>query len=290
MSKLAESERLLKIARQAALTVEESLRAAFRSTMEVGFKRDLHDPVTVHDKMTEAALAEFLLREVPDSTLVGEEGGGHGSGRINWYVDPIDGTANFARGLAFWCVSIAAVVDDRPVAGVIFDPIARNLFTASLSGAWLNGDPLCSRAVPRESEATLLTSYPGARDIATDGREQALAHFAELVEAFSTLRRPGSAALSIAHVAAGWADAALGVSLKPWDVSAAILLLEQSGGRYVPLTYGKATPEAAHLCPAHVALGRGADYPTLMAVAEAITAGRRGPPGATLRDGDELAG
>jgi myo-inositol-1(or 4)-monophosphatase len=275
MTLQAESAQLLDVARRAARAVEEPLRKAFRSTMEIDYKRDLHDVVTVHDKETEAALAEFIFREVPDSTMLGEEGGDRGSGRVRWYVDPIDGTSNFARGIAFWCVSIAAVIDDEVVAGVILDPVTGNMFAADLGGATCNDQPIKARAIADERQATLITGYPVSRDFARDGRETALGHYAELVETFSTLRRPGSAALSIAHVAAGWADAAAGFSVNPWDVTAAVLILEQAGGRYEPLTVGKVpagTPK--HLCPGYVALGAGGDYPTLRRVAEKISAGR----------------
>jgi myo-inositol-1(or 4)-monophosphatase len=275
MTTKTESAQLLDVAVRAARSVEQKLRAAFRSAMAIDYKRDLHDIVTVHDKETEAALADFIFREVPDSTMLGEEGGNRGSGRVRWYVDPIDGTSNFARGFAFWCVSIAAVIDEEPVAGVILDPVTGNLFAASLDGATCNGQPIRARAIADERQATLITGYPTIRDFSRDGREVALGHYAELVETFSTLRRPGSAALSIAHVAAGWADAAAGFSVNPWDVTAAVLILEQAGGRYRPLTLGKVPAGTArHLCPGYVALGAGGDYPTLTRVAELISLGR----------------
>ena len=95
-----------------------------------------------------------------------------GTGRIAWYVDPIDGTANFARGLASWCVSVGAVVGGEIVAGAIVDPVGGNVFSADLGGAWLNGAPIRSRAVPDERRATLITGYPVARDFRLDGRER----------------------------------------------------------------------------------------------------------------------
>jgi myo-inositol-1(or 4)-monophosphatase len=281
MSDHAEATRLLDVAIRAARLVEEPLRTAFRSGVDVAFKRDWHDVVTVHDKQSEASIYDFILGQVPDSTFVGEEGGHRGDGRVHWYVDPIDGTANFARGFAFWCVSIAAVVDDVPVAGVVLDPVAGHLFAADLDGATCNGHPIRSRARADEREATLITGYPASRDFAQDGRPKALTHFANLTEAFQTLRRPGSAALSISHVAAGWVDAALGLWVNPWDVSAAILILQQAGGRYVPFQLGKVpagTP--AHLCPGYVALGDGADYPTLLSIAGEVSADRDRPQGA----------
>ncbi|MBY3022212.1 inositol monophosphatase [Rhizobium leguminosarum] len=272
---LKRSRRLMEIAKGAAVAVREPLLQAFRSNIDVDYKVDLHDVVTIHDKRAEATIRAYILEHEPNSAIMGEEGGQTGSGGIQWYVDPIDGTANFARGLAFWCVSIAAVIGGEVVAGAIFDPVSGMMFTADLAGADLNDRPLRSRAVAEEAHATLITGYPVARDFRLDGREIALANMGELVETFSTLRRPGSAALSIAHVAAGWVDAAAGFGVNAWDVAAATLILKNAGGRYEPLTLGKVPVGAADfLCPGYVATGEGAHYPTLERVARSICENR----------------
>lgn len=271
----AEAATLREVAIEAALSVRDPLLTAFRSAMEIDYKVDLHDLVTRHDREAEAAIRAFILERVPDSTVVGEENGLSGAGPIAWYVDPIDGTANFARGLPSWCVSVGAVADDTIVAGAIVDPVGGNVFSADLDGAWRNGLPLRSRAEPEEQRATLITGYPVSRDFRLDGRDRALANFGELVETFSTVRRPGSAALSIAQVAAGWADAACGFGVNPWDVTAAILILRQAGGHYRPLGQGKVPPGAPdHLCPGYVAIGAGGRYPTLDRVADSISEAR----------------
>jgi myo-inositol-1(or 4)-monophosphatase len=263
------------VAVEAALSVRAPLLAAFRSPMAVDYKTDLHDLVTRHDRESEAAIRAFILERVSDSTVVGEEDGPSGEGRIAWYVDPIDGTSNFARGLGSWCVSVGAVSGGVIVAGAIVDPVGGNVFSADLGGAWLNGEPLRSRATTDERRATLITGYPVARDFRLDGREVALRNFGALVETFSTVRRTGSAALSIAKVAAGWADAACGFGVNPWDVTAAILILRQAGGHYRPLTQGKVAPGAPdHLCPGYVATGAGGRYPLLDRLADSISEGR----------------
>ncbi|MEO5325392.1 inositol monophosphatase [Mesorhizobium sp. CC13] len=272
MTGVDESRKLREVAEQAAKLVRVPLLDAFRSNIAVDYKVDLHDVVTRHDKESEVAIRAFILDRVPDSSVLGEEDGASGAGRVHWYVDPIDGTANFARGLAFWCVSVGAVIDDEIVAGAVYDPVAELMFSADLSGAWLNGAPLRSRSVADERHATLITGYPVARDLRLDGRERSLAHFGELAETFSALRRPGSAALSICHVAAGWVDAAAGFGVNAWDVAAAILILRQAQGAYLPLTLGKVGVEARDfMCPGYVALGEGADYPTLMRIARDIS-------------------
>ncbi len=269
------ARRLMKIAEGAARAAGVPLLAAFRSEMAVDYKRDLHDVVTIHDRQAEALIRDYIFAHEPNSAMLGEEGGQVGDGEIQWYVDPIDGTANFARGLAFWCISIAAVEDGAVVAGVVYDPVAGLLFSADIERSYLNGEVIASRAVADEARATLITGYPVSRDFRLDGRVVALARFGELVEAFSTVRRPGSAALSIAHVAAGFVDAAAGFGVNAWDVAAAILILNNAGGRYQPLSLGKVPEGAAdYLCPGYLAYGRGGDYPTLNRVAAAISAGR----------------
>ena len=269
------STQLMEIAKSAALAVRDPLLAAFRSDMTVDYKVDLHDIVTIHDKRAEATIRSFILEHEPDSAIMGEEGGQVGSGHIQWYVDPIDGTANFARGLAFWCVSIGAVIEGEVVAGAIYDPVADLMFAADLNTSYLNGAPLRSRSAREEDRATLITGYPVSRDFRLDGRDVALAHLGELVETFSTLRRPGSAALSLAHVAAGWTDAAAGFGVNAWDVAAATLILKKAGGQYEPLTLGKvALGSADFLCPGYIATGEGASYPTLTRVARSISESR----------------
>ena len=271
-SLLALSRRCRAVAMAAARAVQGPLIEAFRSQMDIDTKVDFHDIVTIHDKATEERLIAFILREMPDSAILGEEGGATGSGRVHWYVDPIDGTANFARGLAFWCISIGAVVGGQILAGAILDPISGTMFSADLTGAWAGEVPLRARAAAQEREAVLITGYPVARDLRADGRAEALENFAQLAESFATLRRPGSAALSIAHVAAGWADAAAGFGVNPWDVTAAILILKQAGGSYHPLPLGKVAPDAADfLCPGYIATGQGANYPTLTRIAQGIS-------------------
>lgn len=269
---IARSKKLTEIAKGAALAVHDPLIKAFRSNVAVDYKVDLHDVVTVHDEQAENTIRNFILEHEPDSAIMGEEGGQTGSGHIQWYVDPIDGTSNFARGLAFWCVSVAAVIEGRVVAGAIYDPVTEFMFSADLSRSYLNGKILQSRSIPDETHATLITGYPVSRDFRIDGRDAALANLGELVETFSTLRRPGSAALSIAHVAAGWADAAAGFGVNAWDVAAATLVLRNAGGRYYPLTLGKVPAGSTEfLCPGYVATGQGAIYPTLERVARQIS-------------------
>lgn len=266
------TDQILRTAIAAARLPGPDLLAAFRGDMRVDFKRDRHDLVTEHDRRAEAMIRDLIFREVPDSTFIGEEGGSTGTGRVGWFVDPIDGTSNFASGIAFWCVSVGAVVGGKVVAGAIFDPVADNLFCASAEGAWLNGKPLRSAGAAAEENATLVCGYPVTRDFRLDGKDLSLQRFGRMVETVATLRRPGSAALSLAHVAAGWVDAAMGFGANPWDVTAGMLIVEQAGGRYLPYALGKCPAGApAHHHPGYLALRGGADYPTLQGIARDIS-------------------
>lgn len=266
------SRHLREVAEGAARSVQQQLRAAFRGQMTVDHKRDARDVVTIHDKNAEKTISAYIFDHEPDSRILGEEGGAVGEGRVAWFVDPIDGTSNFIDGIAFWCVSVAASVDGRVVGAAILDPIADNLFSADVTGAWLNGEPLRSVAAATEVEATLITGYPNARELAAQGGA-ALTDFAELVLAFRAVRRTGSAALTLAHVAAGWADAAAGFNINPWDISAAELILTQAGGTYIPLAVGqRERPEHSYDHRGYIAVGGGGSYPTLMSIARDIAA------------------
>lgn len=230
---------LTAIASQAARAVGDRLRKAFRSRPAVDLKRDFQDPVTEHDRAAEETIRQVITSACPGSVIVGEEAGTQGAGEVTWYVDPIDGTANFAAGLPFFCVSIAAAVDGELVAGVIYDPVRDDEFTASTSGAWCNGAPISSVGATCDREAMLLTSYPTPRLLVGDGQEEML-RYGRMLTSFAALRRPGSAALKLAHVAAGWADVAYGQLASPWDVAAGALLVRQAGGVYLgdPLVKG----------------------------------------------------
>ncbi|MEV4110889.1 inositol monophosphatase family protein [Nonomuraea sp. NPDC049695] len=230
---------LLDIATEAARAVGPRLRKAFRSRPDVATKSDFHDPVTEHDRAAEETIRAVITARLPESAIVGEEGGSTGSGDLVWYVDPIDGTANFATGLPFFCVSIAAAVRGELVAGVVYDPVREDEFSATTEGAWCNGTPLRSGGASSDREAMLLTSYPTPRDVEVDA-EEALRRYGRFLASFSAVRRPGSAALTLAHVAAGWSDAAYGTRAHPWDVAAGALLVRQAGGVYLgdPLVQG----------------------------------------------------
>lgn len=219
------------IACDAALRAGTYLREQFQTGVSFQEKTAHHDIVTACDLRAEAIIREAIAARCPDSTVIGEEGGSQGDGVVRWYVDPLDGTNNFAHGLPFFCVSIGAAVEGEVRAAAIYDPVRDELFSASEAGAALNGAPLRTVGRAAEPHSLLLTDYPhpGHR------RPRDVELFGELVAIFNAVRRLGSGALALAWVAAGHADATLQANASPWDVAAGVLLVRRAGGQYLAL-------------------------------------------------------
>lgn len=271
------------IASEAATTAGTYLASVFRKPMEIHHKTSSHDQVTIHDQTAEELIRTAITQHCPGSTVIGEEGGtalagespnGVDRSTIVWHVDPIDGTSNFAQGFAFFCTSIGVEIDGHLRAGAIYDPMAQLLFSADDDGAYLNRQPLRTPPALGLPAATLITGYPTAADLAADG-PTATDRLRNWVETFSSVRRTGSGALSIAHVAAGWTDASFGTGVNTWDVAAAILILRRAGGTYQPIRYAAKTSTAAdHYAPGYLAYGPGMSYPILETAVAALEQGR----------------
>lgn len=226
------SQTLLTIGSDAALKAGEFILKAFRQEVAFEEKSSRHDLVTTYDREAERLIVDYIFHEYPDSTVVGEEAGARGEGAVQWYVDPIDGTTNFIAGIPFFNVSIGAAVDNQMVAGIIYDPVRRELFTASSQGAFLNSRPIQASGSQHDTGALLLTDFPyPGRSISGDD----YALFAQLVEKLRVVRRLGSVALELAYVACGRADAAFSALASAWDVAAGSFILEQAGGHYRPV-------------------------------------------------------
>jgi myo-inositol-1(or 4)-monophosphatase len=258
------TQRLTEVAIDAARGAGEIAMGGFRSSdVRIDLKADIHDLVTQYDTACEAHIRAKIEAEVPDSVIVGEEVGETGAGAVTWYVDPIDGTAQFARGIAAWCVSIAAAIDGRVVSAAIYDPVHEHLFWADDRGAFLNDSPLVSRGYQEPSQATVLANFLLPRDLVWKP-ELSLQHFAELVRTYSAVRIVGCGTMSICHVAAGWSDATFNFETSSWDVAAASFILKQAGGEYYTYRDGQLLPEQGDfLNPHYLATIPGARYDLL---------------------------
>lgn len=247
-------------AEKAARLVAPALLDVFRSDMTVALKQDAHDVVTEHDRASEATITASLTTAFPGSVVLGEETSATSTGaapgaRLRWIVDPIDGTANFARGLAYWCVSIAAELDGDVVAGAVYDPAADHMFAADDTGAWLNGRTLVSASGTDEA-STLLTSFPVQRDLDLLGDAAAFDLLRDVTVRYRHHHSTGSGALNLVHVAAGWSDATMGFATHPWDIAAGALVLERAGGWFCGFRRGAAV-DHAHVADDYVAGGAG---------------------------------
>ncbi len=224
------SRHLLEVATTAASHVGEYLAENFERGIAFEEKAGYHDPVTECDRHAEKIISEHIFRMHPDSTIVGEEGGQRGSGAIRWYVDPIDGTNNFVSGLPIFCVSIGAADDRQMLAGVIYDPVRREMMTASLDGAYLNGRRIQPTWHKADSLASLLSGFPYEGGKATAGDFEI---YRKLIGNFRSVRRLGCTALELAAVALGRADVVFQTNANAWDVAAGMLLVKQAGGCYI---------------------------------------------------------
>ena len=195
------------------------------------------------DRKAEAEIIKELKYSTPEIGILGEETGftpGKGGSKLTYVIDPLDGTSNYLHGIGHFCVSIALCEDGEPIHGVIFDPLRNDLFTASKgSGATLNGKRI--RVADRKSldGAMLITGFPPRE------RERVspqLRTIEDLLSVAEDIRRTGSAALDLAYVAAGKADAYFEAGVKPWDIAAGVLMVREAGGKVCDFSGNKTTP------------------------------------------------
>jgi myo-inositol-1(or 4)-monophosphatase len=260
-------EDLLEVARRAAAAAADRIRSLDRNDLQREYKSGSHDIVTEHDRWCEHLIAEVITAELPGARICGEEGGerralsggedadasvASNNRDITFFVDPIDGTSNFAAGLPLFCVSVGVAVGDELVAGVIDAPVLDQVFTAADGPAYLNGVPLRPRSTRAPQDALVLSGYPGYLAI-QEQPEISAAAVPLLQQGVSAVRHFGSAALELAYVAAGWADATFTPSINAWDIAAGLHLVRRAGGsvRAWPGTGPSDAPD--HECPAYAA-------------------------------------
>ena len=187
------------------------------------------DLVTEADRASEKLIVSRLRAAFPEHGIVGEEGtrDEHGS-ELRWYVDPLDGTTNFAHGFPVFCVSMGLERKGEVVAGVIYDPTRDEMFTAEKGcGATVNGRPMHVSGVKRLVEAILATGFPSFKR----HKNPNIHFYHQLTLRSHGIRRAGSAAIDLAYVASGRFDGYWEFNLNPWDTSAGVLLVQEAGGR-----------------------------------------------------------
>lgn len=184
------------------------------------------DLVSIADREVEALIRDHLGRAFPEDRFLGEEGGGDGTGDGLWIIDPIDGTSNFVRGIAAWCVSLAYFSGGDVVLGMIYDPMADELFAAQRgAGAFCNGVPMKVSGTAAIDRAMVGLGFTYRRPVPPFA-----ATIERLLSVHCEFRRFGSGALAMASVAAGRTDGYWESHINSWDVAAGIVLVREAGG------------------------------------------------------------
>ncbi|MCW8829901.1 MAG: inositol monophosphatase [Gammaproteobacteria bacterium] len=196
--------------------------------LKIATKRN-NDFVTEVDRKAEEAIIDILRQSYPEYGILAEESGLQGEGaEFQWIIDPLDGTTNYLHGFPQFSVSIALTQKDRIIAGVIYDPMSQELFTASKGdGAQLNGKKLRVSGQVGLKGALLSTGFPYHDQSYLDTY---LKTMKQMMAPAAGIRRPGSAALDLAWLAAGRTDGFWEFNLNAWDIAAGILLVREAGG------------------------------------------------------------
>jgi myo-inositol-1(or 4)-monophosphatase len=203
------------------------LKDFFSRRIGYEYKGDV-DLVTEADRNSEKLIIERIRAQFPDHDIMGEEGGRRETGSaFRWYVDPLDGTTNFAHGFPVFCVSLGLEHKGELIAGVIYDPTRDELFAAEKgSGAYLNGARRQFSKTKHLSEALLATGFPSHKR-----HKNPNIHFYHQITLRSHgVRRAGSASLDLANVASGRVDGFWEFNLNPWDTAAGVVLVREAGG------------------------------------------------------------
>jgi myo-inositol-1(or 4)-monophosphatase len=183
--------------------------------------------VSEADRLCEQTISGAIAAAFPNDSIMGEEHGVLDRGKeALWVIDPIDGTTNFLRGLPLWCVSIAVISDNEPVAGIIYNPVMGELHSARRGGgAWLNGTPIKVSSVTSLEQARIGLAFSYRRNL-----EQHVRVVSACFEANCEFTRLGSSALGMAYSADGRLDGFWASHAFAWDVAAGIIIMREAGG------------------------------------------------------------
>ncbi|MGA2409234.1 MAG: inositol monophosphatase family protein [Candidatus Binataceae bacterium] len=225
---MADSSETHKVALRAARAAAR-IHLKWLSRTSVTRKTNPIDLVTEADQQAEASVIEILQRAFPTHAVLAEESGANAhTSEHRWIIDPLDGTTNFAHGYPQFCVSIAYEYRGKVRVAIILDAFKKECFVAQRGrGAHLNGKPIRVSLVPTLELSLLATGFPYDR---RERRRYYLAFWEEFMMRVQGVRRTGSAALDLAYVACGRTDGFWEFGLKPWDVAAGALIVEEAGG------------------------------------------------------------
>ncbi|OFZ68158.1 MAG: inositol monophosphatase [Betaproteobacteria bacterium RBG_16_56_24] len=233
-------------------------------------KKSHADFVSEVDRAAEQTIIQTLLEAYPDHAILAEESGSQGESEFLWIIDPLDGTTNFLHGLPQFAVSIALRHKGILTQAVVYDPVKNELFTATRGrGAFLNDKRLRVTKRLHLADSLIGTGFPYTKFEHLDAY---LAILKDLMQKTAGLRRPGSAALDLAWMAAGRYDGFFETGLKPWDMAAGCLLITEAGGMVSDLGGNDTYLDTGHICAGNPEI-----HPQLLQVMAAhLTAGLKG--------------
>lgn len=213
-------------------------------------RKGLQDYVSEADKKTEDLIVRKLAKAFPEDSFLGEEGGLRRKGPLLWVIDPIDGTANFLRGIHHWCVSLGLVADGKAVLGFVYDPVYDEMFSAALGGgAFLNGEPIKVSGETDLAQAKVGIGYSYRRPVGP--------HVGDIEAVLGVgceYCRLGSGALGLAYTAAGRLDGYFERHINLWDVAGGLPIIAEAGGRANDFMTGDYATEGNELLVATPAL------------------------------------
>jgi myo-inositol-1(or 4)-monophosphatase len=226
----------LDVAIETAREAGAILRPEFDRPKQISYKGEV-DIVTESDRRSEALIVARLRKHFPDHAIIAEEGSGGtaGGAKYCWHVDPLDGTTNFAHGYPCFAVSIGLAEQGQPVAGVVFNPVSDEMFTAARGeGAYLNGKRIHVSPIEKLAYSLVATGFP------THQRKRSanINYYWEFTLRSHGVRRDGSAALDLCSVACGRFEAFWEFGLHSWDTAAGVLLVQEAGGRVTDMNGG----------------------------------------------------
>lgn len=222
-----------------------SLKSESERHVRIEYKGDV-DLVTEADRRSEALIVERIRARWPDHDILGEEGTHTATGSAyRWYVDPLDGTTNFAHGYPVFSVSLGLTRGTELIAGVVYDPLRDEMFAAEKgSGAWLNERRVSVSPVTTLAESLLGTGFPSRKR----HKNPNIYFYHHLTLRSHGVRRAGSAALDLACVACGRYDGFWEFNLNPWDTTAGVVLVEEAGGVVTDFHGGKFDLASRQVC------------------------------------------
>lgn len=225
---MAERQQFVPAMAEIAREAGALLMGYFQRRVKVEYKGDV-DLVTEADRASEALITRRIRERWPGHNILGEEGTRTEQGsEYRWYVDPLDGTTNFAHGFPVFCVSLGLEHNGERVAAVIFDPTRDEMFTSQKGGgAFLNGRPIHVSTISNLAECLVATGFPSHKR----HKNPNIFFYHQITLKTHGVRRAGSAALDLCDVACGRFDGFWEFNLNPWDTAAGVLMVEEAGGR-----------------------------------------------------------